>query len=265
MGTTVATMTTTAAFTLIELLTAVAIVAVLAAILFPVLAQARDKARQTACVSNLRQLGAATLLYAQDYDDTLSHYYVWDPRGGDLVVWNGTYDPRARAFDPAVGPLQPYLKDLGVYDCPSAADIPRASHTSPPGFSGYGVNFLLFREEPFPNYGLYGRPLATLREPARTLLMADTARVNPADGALVRSGALHAPSFSTPDAHGRHSGRASALWCDGHATAQIVTPSVPAHNGVPAPALRAHDIGYLLPPGPVTDVRTADLYFTAEK
>src|ERR1700752_5232231 len=56
-------------FTLIELLVVVAIIAILAAILFPVFAQAREKARQATCVSNLKQIGTATMMYAQDYDE----------------------------------------------------------------------------------------------------------------------------------------------------------------------------------------------------
>ena len=65
-------------FTLIELLVVIAIIAILAAILFPVFAQARDKARQVGCLSNLRQIGLATQLYAQDFDETPPPRHVPD-------------------------------------------------------------------------------------------------------------------------------------------------------------------------------------------
>jgi len=61
-------------FTLIELLVVIAIIAILAAILFPVFARAREKARQTSCLSNLKQLSLAILMYAEDYDETLPYY-----------------------------------------------------------------------------------------------------------------------------------------------------------------------------------------------
>ena len=59
------------AFTLIELLVVIAIIVILAAILFPVFAKAREKARQAACLSNMKQFGTAWLMYAQDYDETV--------------------------------------------------------------------------------------------------------------------------------------------------------------------------------------------------
>src|SRR5579863_3850625 len=63
-------------FTLIELLVVIAIIAILAAILFPVFAKARSQARKTVGLSNLKELGLATMMYVQDYDETLP-YYNW--------------------------------------------------------------------------------------------------------------------------------------------------------------------------------------------
>src|SRR5436309_2116026 len=75
-------------FTLIELLVVIAIIAILAAILFPVFAQARDAARQTTCLNNLKQLGTGLTMYAQDYDETLRS---WPFRGGATGLFT---DPR---------------------------------------------------------------------------------------------------------------------------------------------------------------------------
>lgn len=93
----------TTGFTLIELLVVIAIIAILAAILFPVFAQAREKARQTACLSNSKQIGLGISMYIQDYDEML-------PMGGYDNVTR-----RSRWYRD----IYPYVKNVGVFSCPS--------------------------------------------------------------------------------------------------------------------------------------------------
>lgn len=88
-------------FTLIELLVVIAIIAILAAILFPVFAQAREKARQTSCLSNTKQLVLAHLMYAQDYDETT------------VTSWCYGFPGEFSFF------VQPYIKNLEILHCPS--------------------------------------------------------------------------------------------------------------------------------------------------
>src|SRR5688500_1832645 len=83
-------------FTLIELLVVIAIIAILAAILFPVFAQARAKARQAACMSNMKQFGLAMLMYAQDYEETLP-FAAYNPPGQTLIMWYDLVEPYVKS------------------------------------------------------------------------------------------------------------------------------------------------------------------------
>jgi len=97
-------------FTLIELLVVIAIIAILAAILFPVFAKAREKARQTQCMSNLKQLGLATLQYAEDYDERMPFGTV---NGGD----SGT-SLEGTSTSLWFWSIFPYVKSYSAYICP---------------------------------------------------------------------------------------------------------------------------------------------------
>ncbi len=148
-------------FTLIELLVVIAIIAILAAILFPVFAQARDKARQTSCLSNAKQMGLAAIMYNQDYDETyplsagfypgvswLNEYYLGIPAN-----WRpGSSQKRINAYGGSwANTLQSYAKNWGVFNCPSgskytvggtwAADY--SNPVVPPQSDSYTYNGLL--------------------------------------------------------------------------------------------------------------------------
>jgi prepilin-type N-terminal cleavage/methylation domain-containing protein/prepilin-type processing-associated H-X9-DG protein len=124
-------------FTLIELLVVIAIIAILAAILFPVFAQARAQARGAASISNLKQAGLASLMYAQDYDETLVPCETWfaqQPVEGVQTAIDGYNFNSWRAL------ILPYSKNLAIYTDPAAPPIYQDPH-----FAGHpDANVLLY-------------------------------------------------------------------------------------------------------------------------
>lgn len=111
-------------FTLIELLVVIAIIAILAAILFPVFAQAREKARQTSCLSNMRQLGTGAMMYSQDYDERLIPSWLC-LNGTDVTAGGCNNDlptPGAGRLWTWTTLVQPYVKNWQIILCPSAKD-----------------------------------------------------------------------------------------------------------------------------------------------
>jgi prepilin-type N-terminal cleavage/methylation domain-containing protein/prepilin-type processing-associated H-X9-DG protein len=112
-------------FTLIELLVVIAIIAILAAILFPVFAQAREKARTTMCLSHMNQVGRGIMMYAQDWDESMPYNYHYAVNRHDL--WWFQDD------------IRPYIKNEAIYACPSASTHWTYGDAPPYGYRPAGL------------------------------------------------------------------------------------------------------------------------------
>jgi len=230
------------AFTLIELLVVIAIIAILAAMLLPVLAKGRLSAQRAVCESNLRQLAMATQLYWDDNRGNCFYYSstVMNEGGMSGNLWwfgwlEGTSVPEGqRAFDLSAGVLFPYLHGSDVRLCPSPV-------WNSPLFQPKGTNVIFSY-----GYNEYLAPLNTrnyscnrVQTPAQTVLLADAAVVDTFQNASPAN-----PKFQEfyyldlndlPNGHFRHAQQANAAFCDGHIgsekmAAGTLDPRLPAAN-----------------------------------
>lgn len=205
-------------FTLIELLVVIAIIAILAAILFPVFAQAREKARQTTCTSNLKQLGTAIIMYYGDYDECYP-----------MSVYLGRNTANAPCAYSTQAALEPYLKNKNIYECPTAMqsmdmDTFWRGRNIAGGDCGqfrwlsYVANFALFEDgytstSPNPITGSFHAVISA----AQVSFPAETSSFQ--DGQLASGAGTNTCGFNLFDSpvQARHTGVVVVAYADGHA------------------------------------------------
>ncbi|HUU54297.1 MAG TPA: prepilin-type N-terminal cleavage/methylation domain-containing protein [Armatimonadota bacterium] len=209
-------------FTLIELLVVIAIIGILTAMVFPVFAKAREKARQATCLSNLKQISLAILMYVEDNGGG----FVPGQSPDNLMRWHGVRASLDGPFRPEGGPLWEYYKHAQVKVCPSFSPAVE-DRGFEQGTGGYGYNAQYVGGSPasWVNDAMYVPAKEfMISNPAETVMLTDTAFLD-CEGNLFEYSFCEAPSYEfwdspvEPSTHFRHNGFTNAAFCDGHARA----------------------------------------------
>jgi prepilin-type N-terminal cleavage/methylation domain-containing protein/prepilin-type processing-associated H-X9-DG protein len=191
------------AFTLIELLVVISIIAILAAILFPVFARARENARRSSCASNLKQIGLGIMQYTQDYDELLPQRN----NAASTITW--------RTF------IFPYVKSVQLYQCPSNPfNQSNTNRDNDPAVPGIKVSYSANRNALFDT----ARHLAAIVQPSELIMAADNLE-GTAEIVMNRGAAQIAAKTAGP--FGSHLSTANYLFSDGHVKSLRPTQTVP--------------------------------------
>jgi prepilin-type N-terminal cleavage/methylation domain-containing protein/prepilin-type processing-associated H-X9-DG protein len=216
------------AFTLIELLVSVAVIAILAAIVLPVLSQSKQSAWRTECASNLHELGLATELYWDDNQGNCFRYNFGSTNYGQIYWfgWIGPGPEGQRAFDLSLGALHPYINDSRVRICPALNyALARFKLKADGEVFSYGYNFYLSAASSKPSIRA-----AKIPHPTETALFADAAQVNDFQAPASPSNPMLEEWYyvdtntSYPNGHFRHNQKANVVFCDGHVGSQKPVP-----------------------------------------
>jgi prepilin-type N-terminal cleavage/methylation domain-containing protein/prepilin-type processing-associated H-X9-DG protein len=215
-----------AAFTLIELLVVLAVLGLLASLLFPALARTKESARQTTCFNNLRQLGIAAQLYWDDHQGATFRYRIASDANGDSYWfgWLQRGSEGERKFDRTAGALYPYLGGRGVELCP-ALDYSLANFKIKATGAAYGYGYNIHLSTP-PDQPAF--KMSSVRSPAMLATLADAGQVNtfqpPASPDHPMLEEFYYVSTNEATMHFRHRKRADAVFADSHVQTMAPAP-----------------------------------------
>ena len=222
-------MKTSKAFTLIELLVVMAILSILMALLLPAIQSAKEKSRQARCITNMRTLTNAFMMYANDYDEHLptsgrtgSNAYSEYVRGGNVISAPQTDPAACQRIHVEEGVIWPYLFEqysgantrsdewysnpgTNPYLCPSAGPVGKKRGLS------YTMNYYL-DVPPSQGSDRVGITLSRIRRAARTIMLVDESDLTVNDGTFWHQGV----EATISELHLKHSGGGNLAFCDGH-------------------------------------------------